>query len=273
MITVPNRGEFNTYYHINPNSQYCLICVHGAGHSALSFSLFAKQLHNSFTIFAYDLKAHGDTPGNPETDLEIGSLVDDLVGFIKVVQPPNTHLIVIGHSLGGSIATFASLKIHMNALVVVDTIEGNVIESLPQMKKILVNRPNMFRSEAEAIEFISASGEMQNFQSAAVSAQGRLVKVDGMYTWKTDLLKCEKDWGKWFQGFANAFIETKPYKVLVLPDINRLDTPFTIGHMTGKFQLEVILNSCHCVHEDNPDKFAEMIFRLVKRLASTHQWD
>ncbi|KAH0794460.1 protein phosphatase methylesterase 1 [Histomonas meleagridis] len=272
MIIVPGRGEFNTYCTIR-NSPYCLVCVHGAGHSALSFSVFAKMLNGAHTIYAYDLKAHGDTPGDPSTDLTIESLTQDLIEFCKVVQPPNTHLIVIGHSLGGSIGARAALTHHMNALVVIDTIEGNIVESIPQMKKALLCRPQIFNTPAEAIEFISTCGELQNYQSAQVSAAGRLKEVDGHYEWRTDLLKCESQWAEWFKGFADAFLNCKPYKVLVLPDINRLDTPFTIGHMTGKFQLEVILNTYHCVHEDEPKKFTEMINRLIKRLGSTTQWD
>lgn len=272
MIEVPGRGKFNTYS-TNATSKYVIVCVHGAGHSALTFSLFASKLKEQFKIFAFDLKCHGDTPGDESKDLEINSLVQDLVGFCKVVQPPNTHLIVMGHSLGGCIAAHAALIQHMSAVIVIDAIEGTALESMPQMKNILLQRPEYFTSPGEAIEYIATSGEMMNFESAAVSAQGRFTEKDGRWYWKTDLMKCEKDWMGWFKGFADAFLKSTPYKVLVLPDINRLDTPFTIGHMSGKFQLEILLETNHCMQEDNPDGMAAMIVKLTKRLATTHQWD
>ena len=272
MIEVPGRGSFNTYS-TNGDSPFVIVCVHGAGHSALSFSLFASILRGKFKIFAYDLKCHGDTPGDESKDLGIDSLVDDLVEFCKVVQPPKTHLVVMGHSLGGSIVARAALKHHMSSIIVIDTIEGTAVESMPQMKNVLLQRPQAFSSPQEAIEFIATSGEMNNFESAAVSAQGRFKEVDGTLVWKTDLLKCEADWNGWFIGFAEAFLKSTPYKVLVLPDINRLDTPFTIGHMSGKFQLEVVLETNHCIHEDNPQHIADMVVRLLKRISTTHQWD
>jgi pimeloyl-ACP methyl ester carboxylesterase len=59
----------------------------------------------------------------------------------------------------------------------------------------------------------------------------------------------------------------------MVPDINRFDTPFTIAHMTGKFQLDVVLGTNHCVHEDEPKQVAEKLAKLVARLAACHQWD
>ena len=139
-VEVEGRGSFNVYSSLS-ESPYCIICCHGAGHSALSFSLLAKQLRGIFTIFSPDLKCHGDTPGNPSQDLTIESLSEDFIGLCKKLQPPKTHLILIGHSLGGCICANAALAVHTSAILSVDTIEGPVLESLPAMKQILLRRP------------------------------------------------------------------------------------------------------------------------------------
>ena len=34
-------------------------CIHGAGHSALSFATLAREVKQFGSIFAYDLKGHG----------------------------------------------------------------------------------------------------------------------------------------------------------------------------------------------------------------------
>lgn len=34
-------------------------CIHGAGHSALSFATLAREVRQFGSLFAYDLKAHG----------------------------------------------------------------------------------------------------------------------------------------------------------------------------------------------------------------------
>ena len=38
-----------------------IFCIHGAGHSALSFARFAKQVRQFATVVSYDMKSHGDS--------------------------------------------------------------------------------------------------------------------------------------------------------------------------------------------------------------------
>jgi protein phosphatase methylesterase 1 len=271
-VTVEDRGTFNAYSVSGP-SAYFIIAIHGAGHSGLSFSLLARHLKGKIPVCALDLKCHGDTPGDESTDLSIDSLTADVVGFCRAAQPAGTHLILVGHSLGGSIAARVALEIHVTAVVIIDTIEVTSVESLPSMKTILTDRPQSFQSPADVVEFVATCGEMQNWESAMVSAGGRVKQKDGLLVWTADLLRSEKDWLGWFQGFALNFLKSQSYKVVVVPDINRLDKPFTIGHMQGNFQLDVFLDTNHCVHEDKPKDVAAMLDKLVKRLGACHQWD
>lgn len=39
-------------------------CIHGAGHSALSFATLAKEVKNFGTLVAFDLKGHGFSKKN-----------------------------------------------------------------------------------------------------------------------------------------------------------------------------------------------------------------
>jgi len=271
-IVETNRGAFNVYSSMN-DSNYVIYFAHGAGHSGLSFSLLANNLRKHYSVIAPDLKCHGDTVGNPATDLSIDGLVEDFVSISSAVIPLDKKVILVGHSLGGTIATFASSKIPCFALIVIDTIEGLSIQQMPQMRNILAARPQSFKSAADVISYISTSGEMQNPESASISSAGR-VKLceDGTYKWRTDLLKCENDWNGWFIGFAEAYLKSPVYKVLVLPTIDRLDTPFTIAHMSGKFQLSVVIETNHCIHEDAPNKVAEIITKLIKRIGDSPNW-
>jgi protein phosphatase methylesterase 1 len=50
-------------------------CIHGAGHSALSFATLAREVRQFGSLFAYDLKAHGHSKKEPGTlDFSIETL-------------------------------------------------------------------------------------------------------------------------------------------------------------------------------------------------------
>ena len=267
-----DRGSFNTYYTTN-DADFVLLCVHGAGHSGLSFSLLAQKVRDSCQVFAFDLKCHGETPGDPSKDLSIDGLSDDVVCLAKKILPEGKRLLLMGHSLGGSIATHAAYKLKPAGLFVLDTIEGIALAAMPGMRHIVTSRPQSFKSPREAIRYVASSGEMMNEESSAVSTQGRVHLENGKYVWTTNLLPSEPFWVPWFKGFAQLFINAPTYKIIILPNIDRLDTPFTIAHMQGKFQLEIVQGTYHCIHEDSPGSIAEILKNFLERLTAIPVWN
>ena len=47
--------------------------------------------------------------------------------------------------------------------------------------------------------------------------------------------------------------------MLLLAGIDRLDRDLTAGQMQGKFQMQVLPQAGHAVHEDVPDGMAEVL--------------
>jgi protein phosphatase methylesterase 1 len=243
------------------------------GHSGLSFSLLCREISPTCQVFAPDLKCHGETAGDPSTDLTIENLVADVVSIGQAIQTPTSRLFLIGHSLGGSIAARAAHSLKPAATFVIDTIEGIAIAAMPSMAHILSSRPQSFATAAAAIRYVATSGEMSSEISAAVSTAGRVSFQDGAWKWRTNILPSQAYWTEWFRGFADIFIRAPTYKVLILPDIDRLDKAFLVGHMSGKFQLEIIHGTHHCMHEDSPRDIAALIRRLIDRLtAAVPRW-
>ncbi|KAG8171946.1 hypothetical protein JTE90_016984, partial [Oedothorax gibbosus] len=74
------------------------------------------------------------------------------------------------------------------------------------------------------------------------------------YVWRIELSKTEKFWNGWFEGLSNMFLSTSIPKLLLLAGVDRLDKDLTIGQMQGKFQMQVLPQCGHAVHEDDPDK-------------------
>ena len=90
------------------------------------------------------------------------------------------------------------------------------------------------------------------------------------YKWRIDLTQTEKHWPGWFHGLSSTFLSVPTAKLLLLAGIDRLDKELTVGQMQGKFQMQVLPQCGHAVHEDVPDKVAEVVstFLIRNRLAS-----
>nr|CAG4636247.1 EOG090X07NZ [Eubosmina coregoni]SVE69851.1 EOG090X07NZ [Eubosmina coregoni] len=90
------------------------------------------------------------------------------------------------------------------------------------------------------------------------------------FRWRIDLTKTEHHWPGWFHNLSAKFLDVPVAKLLLLAGIDRLDRELTVGQMQGKFQMQVLPQCGHAVHEDVPDKVAEVVatFLVRNRLTS-----
>ncbi|XP_043929329.1 protein phosphatase methylesterase 1 [Protopterus annectens] len=91
------------------------------------------------------------------------------------------------------------------------------------------------------------------------------LKKDAPYTWNVELSKTEKYWEGWFRGLSSLFLSCPVPKLLLLAGVDRLDKDLTIGQMQGKFQMQVLPQCGHAVHEDAPDKVADAVANFMVR--------
>ena len=54
-------------------------------------------------------------------------------------------------------------------------------------------------------------------------------------------------------------------KLLVLAGVDRLDRELTVGQMQGAFQMQVLPQAGHAVHEDLPEKVADILSTFLVR--------
>ena len=85
------------------------------------------------------------------------------------------------------------------------------------------------------------------------------------WTWRTDLSRTQAFWPNWFTGLSEKFLTARGGKLLVIAGTDRLDTQLTIGQMQGKFQLEILPEAGHFVHEDRAEKTAGYVAEFVRR--------
>nr|3C5W_P Chain P, PP2A-specific methylesterase PME-1 [Homo sapiens] len=249
-----------------------LLLLHGGGHSALSWAVFTAAIISRVQcrIVALDLRSHGETKVKNPEDLSAETMAKDVGNVVEAMYgdlPP--PIMLIGHAMGGAIAVHtasSNLVPSLLGLCMIDVVEGTAMDALNSMQNFLRGRPKTFKSLENAIEWSVKSGQIRNLESARVSMVGQVKQCEGKpYTWRIELAKTEKYWDGWFRGLSNLFLSCPIPKLLLLAGVDRLDKDLTIGQMQGKFQMQVLPQCGHAVHEDAPDKVAEAVATFLIR--------
>jgi protein phosphatase methylesterase 1 len=92
----------------------------------------------------------------------------------------NKTIIVVGHSMGGAIATKTVRKIErelagselalaIGGVVIIDVVEGTAMEALPFMEQIVKNRPVHFPDLQSVIRYGVIGGQVRDKRSARIS--------------------------------------------------------------------------------------------------------
>lgn len=211
--------------------------------------------------------------------MSLESLTSDLLHVIQSTKeqmhwPSMPPLILVGHSLGGSVVTNAAatgtLGPALLAYAVLDIVERTAIEALSSMDGYLKTRPATFPSLEAGIDWHLRTHLIRNAASARISVPPLLTptKKDSpaqKYSWRTDLAATSPFWPDWFTHLSSRFLTSRGGKLLLLAGTERLDTEMMIGQMQGKYALQIFPEAGHFLHEDCPEKTAQAVVELYRR--------
>eukprot|EP00824_Muranothrix_gubernata_P004015 TRINITY_DN1516_c0_g1_i2.p1 TRINITY_DN1516_c0_g1~~TRINITY_DN1516_c0_g1_i2.p1 ORF type:complete len:391 (+),score=60.45 TRINITY_DN1516_c0_g1_i2:73-1173(+) len=249
------------------------VLLHGGGHSALSWAVCVSMMKETCRVLAIDLRGHGETHTEDESNLSVPRVVDDVVGvldahFEKEESQSRPPIVLVGHSMGGAMAVHVAGSGRVKGLaglIVIDVVEGTALASLPHMLGILHERPASFPSVEKAIEWGVRSRTVRNLESARLSLPSQVVGQGGKYVWRTDLFATEPYWRSWFEGISERFLSVREPKLLMLAGTDRLDKALTIGQMQGKFQLLILPEVGHIIQEDAPTRVSQALIGFMRR--------
>ncbi|KAF4077408.1 hypothetical protein AMELA_G00207930 [Ameiurus melas] len=147
-------------------------------------------------------------------------------------------------------------------------IESARVSMVGQVKKCdePLSSPGISKSISEGIiEEEEEEEEDERSNHKRKKEDDQEVKKESLYTWRIELSKTEKYWEGWFSGLSSLFLTCPVPKLLLLAGIDRLDKDLTIGQMQGKFQMQVLPQCGHAVHEDAPEKVADALATFMVR--------
>ena len=173
-----------------------LLLLHGGRDHCRSWDLVAPAFKDRYTVYAPDLRGHGDSQWALGGMYSLPEFVLDLATLANALEGP---LILVGHSLGGAIALqYAGVFPERVAKVV--AIEGlgpPVIEHRPadermrqwvdHMHSVEERRLRRYRSLEEAVRrMLEVNPHLSLEMALHLTAHGSRRNEDGTYSWKFD---------------------------------------------------------------------------------------
>lgn len=104
---------FELTWKANGKPKGAVVIVHGFGeHCARHSHVAEKFVQSGYSVYTFDLRGHGRSEGPRGFVRSFGKYIDDLDLFIKGVRlkEHDGPLFLLGHSMGGAIATLFSIK-------------------------------------------------------------------------------------------------------------------------------------------------------------------
>jgi protein phosphatase methylesterase 1 len=242
-----------------------ILLIHGAGYSHTTFNALVPYF-KEYNVITLDLPGHGDSlhANGDYCSMESFKECIDQIMSQNNLKPESTA--IIGHSLGGSIATFYP---NCLSVILIDISEGPALKTLDRMPLILERRPKTFRSLKDATAWYKRLNPFCEIPEESIAGQLKLADSDN-YTWRVDLLQTKSCWRGWFENMDARFLACNN-PLLVLSDKELLDKTLLIASMQGKFQLRILANTGHAIQEDQPRELASIILAHLGRIAKSRQ--
>uniref|UniRef100_A0A8C9U2C8 Protein phosphatase methylesterase 1 n=1 Tax=Scleropages formosus TaxID=113540 RepID=A0A8C9U2C8_SCLFO len=257
-----------------------LLLLHGGGHSALSWAVFTAVICSRINcrVVAVDLRGHGENAHSLDVGKVLealyGNHVPSLLGLCVIDVVEGTAMDALNsmqNFLRSRPKTFRSLENAIEWSVKsgqIRNIESARVSMVGQVKKCEepLSSPGISKSIVEGIIEEDEEDEGEEESNNKRKKEDDLeVKKESLYTWRIELAKTEKYWDGWFRGLSALFLSCPVPKLLLLAGVDRLDKDLTIGQMQGKFQMQVLPQCGHAVHEDAPEKVAEALATFMVR--------
>ncbi|WGD36898.1 alpha/beta hydrolase [Lysinibacter sp. HNR] len=164
--------------------------LHGAGLNAHTFDPTILILEEP--ALSIDLPGHGDSEWRADADYRPQTIADDVALMIAERTDPHTPQVLVGHSLGGLVATViaANRPELITALVLVDITPGLTPESGSEAVREFIAGKESFASRDEIVDRAIAFGIGHNRE---VLARGVFLntrrRTDGRFEFKHHLAR------------------------------------------------------------------------------------
>jgi pimeloyl-ACP methyl ester carboxylesterase len=128
LATEPNGLHLE--YRVYGKGDPAIVLIHGWATDANYWNAQIDPLKAKYTVVAVDLAGHGGSAKN-RTDWSMGNYGEDVATIVRKI--PNRQVILVGHSMGGTVALEATPRIgdRVIGIIVVDALKSVGLPPLP----------------------------------------------------------------------------------------------------------------------------------------------
>jgi esterase len=241
-----------------------LVILHGLFGSLNNWQTLAKRLGGHFSVFALDLRNHGQSPHSDDITYEV--MAGDVREF--VLEHGISPACVIGHSMGGKTAMELALRFPdlVDRLVVVDIApkeyppaHDGLIEAMDAVDlKAYATREEIGRALAESVR----DAPIRQFLLTNLRRGER-----GMYRWKINLEAIKANSRELGKAQTSDLPFQNPVLFIsggrsrsIIPD----DRP-AIMRLFPRAVFETIDGASHWVHADAPEEFLQLVLGFLRK--------
>lgn len=175
------------YYRTGNGTQPSMVLSHGYTDNGLCWTDLAHALEDKYDIVMYDLRGHGLSDA-PATGYDINDHVSDIVGLIHALKLE--HPVIIGHSLGASIAAIVAARYPdiPQKVVLIDPV--GLVKPMFESKEDLDRARIQFRKDIDYLKGLSREELIKEAgkRHPAISKEARARWADSKMQMKPQIL-------------------------------------------------------------------------------------
>jgi pimeloyl-ACP methyl ester carboxylesterase len=258
-----------------PGAGPTVVMLHGWLDHAHSFDWMAEQLPAEWRLFALDFRGHGQSAALPAgSSHQFTDHIADVEALVRQFGLSRLHL--VGHSLGGSVATcYAAARAQaVQSLTLIESLGssggepehaverlGNFVEELfkPERRRVFPTVEDAARRVAEANSSYSPAAALHMAKFGTTQIEGGVVFSADPRVKRTSGMSFD-------EGQVLAICRAVKCPVQLIPGSNGM----TLGDVVMRARLEALRNPAvttieggHHVHLDRPKEVAQTVRRFI----------